>query len=139
MIPIPAAATSPRAIACIIHGFALIPIPAAATYDLDAGFITYSFALIPIPAAATCLLIVLVDLLSFALIPIPAAATFNDFGQLRESRAIGQDADHIIYIEKVDDDTKRLIKCIKNRTGERFWELQMDFLGQYYKFREQHE
>lgn len=71
---------------------------------------------------------------------ILTASQLNDFGQLRESRAIGQDADHIIYIEKVDDDdTKRLIKCIKNRTGERFWELQMDFLGQYYKFREQAE
>ena len=42
--------------------------------------------------------------------------------------------------EKVDDDdTKRLLKCIKNRTGERFWEKQLDFLGQYYKFREQAE
>jgi replicative DNA helicase len=71
---------------------------------------------------------------------ILTASQLNDFGQLRESRAIGQDADHIIYIEKVDDDdSKRLIKCIKNRTGERFWEKQMDFLGQFYKFREQYE
>jgi replicative DNA helicase len=71
---------------------------------------------------------------------ILTASQLNDFGQLRESRAIGQDADHVIYIEKVDDDdTKRLLKCIKNRTGERFWEKQLDFLGQYYKFREQHE
>jgi len=71
---------------------------------------------------------------------ILTASQLNDFGQLRESRAIGQDADHIIYIEKVDDDdSKRLIKCIKNRTGERFWEKQMDFLGQFYKFREQAE
>ena len=71
---------------------------------------------------------------------ILTASQLNDFGQLRESRAIGQDADHIIYIEKVDeDDTKRLLKCIKNRTGERFWEKEMDFLGQYYKFRQAHE
>ena len=71
---------------------------------------------------------------------ILTASQLNDFGQLRESRAIGQDADHVIYIEKVDDDdTKRLLKCIKNRTGERFWEKQLDFLGQYYKFREQAE
>jgi len=71
---------------------------------------------------------------------ILTASQLNDFGQLRESRAIGQDADHIIYIEKVDDDdSKRLIKCIKNRTGERFWEKQLDFLGQFYKFREQAE
>jgi replicative DNA helicase len=71
---------------------------------------------------------------------ILTASQLNDFGQLRESRAIGQDADHIIYIEKVDeDDTKRLLKCIKNRTGERFWEKQLDLLGQYYKFREQAE
>jgi replicative DNA helicase len=71
---------------------------------------------------------------------ILTASQLNDFGQLRESRAIGQDADHVVYIEKVDDDdTKRLLKCIKNRTGERFWEKQLDFLGQFYKFREQHE
>ena len=71
---------------------------------------------------------------------ILTASQLNDFGQLRESRAIGQDADHIIYLEKVDeDDTKRLLKCIKNRTGERFWEKQLDFLGQFYKFREQAE
>ena len=71
---------------------------------------------------------------------ILTASQLNDFGQLRESRAIGQDADHIIYLEKVDeDDTKRTVKCIKNRTGERFWEKQLDFLGQYYKFREQAE
>jgi replicative DNA helicase len=71
---------------------------------------------------------------------ILTASQLNDFGQLRESRAIGQDADHVIYIEKVDDDdTKRLLKCIKNRTGERFWEKQLDFLGQFYKFREQSE
>jgi replicative DNA helicase len=71
---------------------------------------------------------------------ILTASQLNDFGQLRESRAIGQDADHVVYIEKVDDDdTKRLLKCIKNRTGERFWEKQLDFLGQYYKFREQAE
>jgi len=71
---------------------------------------------------------------------ILTASQLNDFGQLRESRAIGQDADHIIYIEKVDeDDTKRNLKCIKNRTGERFWEKQLDFMGQYYKFREQRE
>jgi replicative DNA helicase len=71
---------------------------------------------------------------------ILTASQLNDFGQLRESRAIGQDADHVVYIEKVDDDdTKRLLKCIKNRTGERFWEKQLDFLGQFYKFREQAE
>jgi len=71
---------------------------------------------------------------------ILTASQLNDFGQLRESRAIGQDADHVVYIEKVDDDdTKRLLKCIKNRTGERFWEKQLDFLGQFYKFREQSE
>lgn len=71
---------------------------------------------------------------------ILTASQLNDFGQLRESRAIGQDADHILYLEKVDeDDTKRLLKCVKNRTGERFWEKQLDFLGQYYKFKEQYE
>jgi len=65
------------------------------------------------------------------------ASQLNDNNQLRESRAIGQDADHILFLEKVgDNDASRKVNCQKNRTGERFWTLDLDFLGQYYKFRE---
>lgn len=65
------------------------------------------------------------------------ASQLNDNGQLRESRAIGQDADHILLLSKVENnDEKRLLTCEKNRTGERFWSLELDFLGRYYKFRE---
>ena len=65
------------------------------------------------------------------------ASQLNDNGQLRESRAIGQDADHILLLSKVENnDEKRLLTCEKNRTGERFWQLELDFLGRYYKFRE---
>jgi replicative DNA helicase len=65
------------------------------------------------------------------------ASQLNDNNQLRESRAIGQDADHILFLEKVgDNDATRKVNCQKNRTGERFWTLDLDFLGQYYKFRE---
>jgi replicative DNA helicase len=65
------------------------------------------------------------------------ASQLNDNNQLRESRAIGQDADHILFLNKVDDnDEKRIVSCEKNRTGERFWKLELDFLGRFYKFRE---
>ncbi len=68
---------------------------------------------------------------------IITASQLNDNNQLRESRAIGQDADHILFLEKVgDNDASRRVNCQKNRTGERFWTLDLDFLGQYYKFRE---
>lgn len=68
---------------------------------------------------------------------ILTASQLNDNGQLRESRAIGQDADHILCLNKVEDnDEKRIVSCEKNRTGERFWQLELDFLGRFYKFRE---
>ena len=68
---------------------------------------------------------------------IITASQLNDNNQLRESRAIGQDADHILFLEKVgDNDASRRVNCQKNRTGERFWTLDLNFLGQYYKFRE---
>jgi replicative DNA helicase len=68
---------------------------------------------------------------------ILTASQLNDNNQLRESRAIGQDADHILFLNKVEDnDEKRILTCEKNRTGERFWQLELDFLGRFYKFRE---
>lgn len=69
---------------------------------------------------------------------ILTASQLNDNNQLRESRAIGQDADHILFLEKQEgNDSIRRVNCQKNRTGERFWTLDLNFLGQYYKFREQ--
>jgi replicative DNA helicase len=65
------------------------------------------------------------------------ASQLNDNGQLRESRAIGQDADAVFRIEKIDgkDDARTLI-CDKLRGGKRLWTKQLDFLGHIYKFRE---
>lgn len=72
------------------------------------------------------------------------ASQLNDNGQLRESRAIGQDADAIFQIEKVtaDDgkleevDNRRELRCLKLRGGKRFWTMPMMFLGHVYQFRE---
>jgi replicative DNA helicase len=66
---------------------------------------------------------------------ILTASQLNDAGQLRESRAIGQDADHIIQLDKTEgDDSVRTAKCLKNRTGERFWDCPLRFIGKSYKF-----
>lgn len=68
---------------------------------------------------------------------ILTASQLNDNNQLRESRAIGQDADHILFLSKVENqDDKRILTCEKNRTGERFWNIELDFMGRFFKFRE---
>ena len=65
------------------------------------------------------------------------ASQLNDAGLLRESRAIGQDADVLFRLEKVDgDDGQRVLVCDKLRGGRRFWELPLQFLGHVYRFRE---
>lgn len=72
------------------------------------------------------------------------ASQLNDQGQLRESRAIGQDADAIFQIEKVtakegnleEVDNRRELHCLKLRGGKRFWTMPMLFLGHVYQFRE---
>jgi replicative DNA helicase len=68
---------------------------------------------------------------------IITASQLNQMGELRESRAIGQDADYVLNIERVaDDDKSRMIKCAKNRTGERFWQQKLAFKGESYRFME---
>lgn len=72
------------------------------------------------------------------------ASQLNDNGQLRESRAIGQDADALFQIEKREAkdehgeavDNQRTLHCLKLRGGKRFWTLPMLFLGHVYQFRE---
>jgi len=81
---------------------------------------------------------------------ILTGSQLNDGGKLRESRAIGQDADKIFLINKHPleggengelDDTKRLLWCDKNRGLKRHWELPLHFLGHVFQFKEipQHE
>lgn len=76
---------------------------------------------------------------------ILTASQLNDGGKLRESRAIGQDADKVFLINKHPlegggqnefDDTRRLLWNDKNRGGQRHWELPLHFLGHVFQFRE---
>jgi replicative DNA helicase len=75
---------------------------------------------------------------------IITASQLNDGGKLRESRAIGQDADKVLIIRKCEDkrsdtgfdDSKRQLWCEKNRGGARHWELPLQFLGSVFQFRE---
>lgn len=76
---------------------------------------------------------------------ILTASQLNDGGKLRESRAIGQDADKVFIIRKFEDrnsdtgfdDSKRKLWCEKNRGGSRHWELDLQFLGNLFQFREE--
>ena len=75
---------------------------------------------------------------------ILTASQLNDGGKLRESRAIGQDADKVMMLKKHADDNsetgfddgKRNLWCEKNRGGRRHWELPLLFLGSIFQFRE---
>ena len=78
---------------------------------------------------------------------ILTASQLNDAGKLRESRAIGQDADKVYMIKKCTDDNnetgfddaRRKLWCEKNRGGKRHWELKLKFLGSIFQFREESE
>lgn len=76
---------------------------------------------------------------------ILTASQLNDHGRLRESRAIGQDADKVFMVlKKTDekgnpDDERRILRCDKNRGGRRGWQTEMRFLGHIFQFREELE
>lgn len=73
---------------------------------------------------------------------ILTASQLNDSGKLRESRAIGQDADGVFIIGKVEDgngghdDTQRSLWCEKNRGGKRHWTIPLAFSGATFTFKE---
>jgi replicative DNA helicase len=84
---------------------------------------------------------------------ILSASQLNDQGRLRESRAIGQDADAVFLVNKCPmerkegraadadeavefDDARRLLWCEKNRGGKRHWELPLWFFGSTFTFKE---
>jgi replicative DNA helicase len=74
---------------------------------------------------------------------ILTASQLNDSGKLRESRAIGQDADGVFMISKVEkedgegtDDSLRNLFCDKNRGGSRHWTLPLAFSGPTFTFKE---
>ncbi len=63
----------------------------------------------------------------------------NDEGLLRESRAIGQDADKLLQISTTKNEGERVVKIAKNRGGQRNVKILMEFEGQFFKFREKEE
>jgi len=73
---------------------------------------------------------------------ILTASQLNDAGRLRESRAIGHDADCVFMVNKWTnpdgsfDDEKRKLNCDKNRGGKRQWEIDLLFNGPTFTFRE---
>jgi replicative DNA helicase len=72
---------------------------------------------------------------------ILTASQLNDYGKLRESRAIGQNADSVFIISKVEvdgvsDETQRSLYCDKNRGGARNWTIPLAFSGPTFTFKE---
>lgn len=65
----------------------------------------------------------------------------NDAGQLRESRAIGQDADKVLFVEPVEvdgepDESQRDLILAKVRGGPRMKRIRLMFAGCSFRFRE---
>jgi replicative DNA helicase len=72
---------------------------------------------------------------------ILTASQLNDYGKLRESRAIGQNADGVYIISKVEvdgvsDEAQRTLYCDKNRGGARNWTIPLAFSGPTFTFKE---
>lgn len=73
---------------------------------------------------------------------ILTASQLNDSGKLRESRAIGHDADAVFLVNKWEnedgsfDDTRRKLWNDKNRGGKRQWEIGLLFNGPTFTFKE---
>jgi len=73
---------------------------------------------------------------------ILTASQLNDSGKLRESRAIGHDADAVFIVSKWQnedgsfDDAKRKLLNDKNRGGKRQWEIDLLFNGPTFTFKE---
>ena len=73
-------------------------------------------------------------------IPIIILSQLNEDGKLKESRAIGADADHVIVIKAEEDNPeKRVLAIQKNRGGPRFKTCGFDFDGQHFFFTERGE
>ena len=69
-------------------------------------------------------------------IPVVALSQLNDQGYLRESRAIGHDADTIINIEESESDDAFVkdVVLIKNRNGRCGETVKLKFHGEYMTF-----
>jgi replicative DNA helicase len=68
---------------------------------------------------------------------VVALSQLNDDGKLRESRAIGQDADIVLIIKDAKDSEdafQREIVILKARNGPRGEKVLVDFYGEYASF-----
>lgn len=72
-------------------------------------------------------------------ITVIALSQLNDDGKLRESRAIGQDADCVLVISTTKKEGERVVRLAKNRGGQRNCKILMDFEGKYFRFTEKQE
>jgi replicative DNA helicase len=74
-------------------------------------------------------------------ITILTGSQLNDDGRLRESRAIGQHADKVLFVQKaeIDDEpdmTRRTLVVEKNRGGPPKAKIPLRFAGASFRFRE---
>jgi len=69
-------------------------------------------------------------------IPVVTLSQLNDEGRLRESRAIGHDADTVIHIGDGDSENafERNIVLKKNRNGQRGETVKLNFYGEFMTF-----
>jgi replicative DNA helicase len=66
-----------------------------------------------------------------------ALSQLNEEGKVRESRAIGQDADVVLIIREPKDSSdtfEREISIEKSRNGPRGGKVKVDFYGEYVSF-----
>ena len=71
-------------------------------------------------------------------VSIDLLSQLNDDGKIRESRAIGFDADVVLLLHKNKPkgaaEYQRSIYCAKNRGGKRDWSVPVQFRGEFYQF-----
>ena len=73
-------------------------------------------------------------------IPVVVLSQLNDQGYLRESRAIGHDADTVINIEDGDSENafERNVVLVKNRNGRCGEKVKLNFYGEFMTFEDVH-
>ncbi len=73
-------------------------------------------------------------------VPVIAMSQLNDDGYLRDSRAIGHDADIVLKIESsTKNDQHKFINIVKQRNGERGKRVPVKFDGQLMEFSDRNE
>jgi replicative DNA helicase len=71
-------------------------------------------------------------------VPVLALSQLNDQGRLRESRAIGQDADIVLRIDDSKSDNSFAVDIVidKHRSGARGKRVNVEFFGEYMRFQD---